>query len=151
MIYVNLSWIAMINYISMLYIVLLFFTLPMKKIVSDQFAPVVWPYSHGVVSNGLLFCSGQIALDGEWQMVGDDIVGEMHQVCKNIWLILNGAWVWFDQVIKCTVLLADIADYAAMNEVYTEYFTSHPARAAFAVKELPKWARVEIETIAEVA
>ena len=119
----------------------------MKKAIATQAAPAaIGPYSQAIEANGTLFISGQIPLDpatGEFS--ADDIKGQTRQVFRNIGAILKEAGLGFEQVVEATVSLADIADFAAMNEVYAEFFAApYPARAAFQVAALPKNAKVEI-------
>jgi 2-iminobutanoate/2-iminopropanoate deaminase len=123
----------------------------MKKVISTSKAPAaVGPYSQAIEANGFVFISGQIPLDPQTgKMVEGGIKEQTHQVLKNIKAILDSAELNFNHVIKSTVFLSDMSDFAAMNEVYAEYYTSdQPARAAFAVKGLPLGALVEIESIA---
>lgn len=123
----------------------------MKKIISTDKAPsAVGPYSQAVEANGMLFISGQVPLDpATGKMAGDDITTQTEQVMKNIAAILEAAGYTFADVVKSTCLLSDMANFKAMNEVYARYYPSEqPARAAFAVRELPLGALVEIETIA---
>lgn len=123
----------------------------MKKVISTPFAPkAVGPYSQAVEKNGMLFVSGQLPIDpltGEFPSGG--AFECFDQIFKNIKAILDGAGYNFSDVVKTTVYLTDINDFASMNEVYTLYFDEpFPARAAFAVKDLPKNARAEVELIA---
>ena len=123
----------------------------MKKIIATDKAPkAIGPYSQAVEVNGMLFVSGQIPLDPATGALSDaDIETQTRLVMNNIGEILREAGYGFENVVKTTCLLADINDFAAMNKVYGEYFpTDAPARSAFAVKFLPKGARLEIETIA---
>ena len=123
----------------------------MKKIIYTEKAPAaVGPYSQAVESNGLLFISGQIPIDPETgKIVDGGILEQTEQVMKNISAILYEAGYTFNQVVKSTCLLSDMANFKAMNEVYARYYKSdQPARAAFAVRELPLGVLVEIETIA---
>lgn len=123
----------------------------MKKIISTNEAPAaVGPYSQAVEANGFLFISGQIPIDPKTgKMVEGGIREQTHQVMKNIGAILKASGCSYSDVIKSTCLLADMADFREMNEVYATYYTDRqPARAAFAVKGLPLGAIVEIETIA---
>jgi len=110
----------------------------------------IGPYSQAVQAGNMLFVSGQIPIDpaiGEF--AGSDITAQTHQSLTNVKNILEAAGYSLNDVVKTTVLLADIADFAAMNAVYAEYFAENkPARACFAVKDLPKGALVEIEAIA---
>ena len=125
----------------------------MKQIIQTDRAPAaVGPYSQAVVipCKELVFCAGQIPLDpATQQMVQGDIKVQTRRVLDNVKAVLEAAGTSFDRVIKTTVFLADMGDFASMNEVYKEYFpTNPPARSAVAVKTLPKDARVEIEVIA---
>lgn len=123
----------------------------MKKIISTQNAPqAIGPYSQAVEVNGTLYISGQVPLDpATMKVVEGGIIEQTEQVMKNIGAILEAAGYKFSDVIKSTCLLSDMANFKAMNEVYGKYYTENPpARAAFAVKELPLSVMVEIETIA---
>ena len=110
----------------------------------------IGPYSQAVQTGNMLFVSGQIPIDpATGVFAGEDITTQTNQSLTNIKNILAAAGYSLKDVVKTTVLLADIADFAAMNAVYAEYFTENkPARAAFAVKDLPRGALVEIEAIA---
>ena len=110
----------------------------------------IGPYSQAVQTGNMLFISGQIPIDpATGAFAGNDITTQTRQSLTNIKAILAEAGADMSNVVKTTVLLADIADFAAMNAVYAEYFTENkPARAAFAVKDLPRGALVEIEAIA---
>lgn len=122
-------------------------------ILSASGAPAaVGPYSHAVRAGGLLFCSGQVALNPETnQLVGDSAAAQAEQVFTNIRAVLAAAGVDLGAVVKTTVLLDSMDDYKAVNEVYARAFGDHrPARSAFAVEALPLGALVEIEVIAEV-
>ena len=122
-----------------------------KKIISTDDAPkAIGPYSQAVEINGMLFISGQIPIDpATGKMVEGGIGEQTEQVMKNIGAILAAAGYSYEHVIKSTCLLADMKYFADMNQVYGRYYPSTPpARAAFAVKELPMQALVEIETIA---
>ncbi len=122
----------------------------MKKVIHTDKAPAaIGPYSQAIEANGMLFISGQIPVDPGSGIVPEGITAQTEQVMKNIAAILNEAGYTFDNVVKTTCLLSDIANFGAMNEVYAKYFlTNPPARAAFAVRDLPKGVMVEIETIA---
>ena len=122
----------------------------MKKVIHTENAPAaIGPYSQAIESNGMLFISGQIPVDPATGIVPEGITAQTEQVMKNISAILTEAGYTFDNVVKTTCLLSDIANFGAMNEVYAQYFTSNPpARAAFAVRDLPKGVMVEIESIA---
>ena len=110
----------------------------------------IGPYSQAVQTGNMLFVSGQIPIDpATGEFAGNDITTQTNQSLTNIKNILAAAGYTLNDVVKTTVLLADIADFAAMNAVYAEFFTENkPARAAFAVKDLPRGALVEIEAIA---
>ena len=110
----------------------------------------IGPYSQAVKAGNMLFVSGQIPIDpATGAFAGKDIVSQTRQSLTNVKNILEAAGYALTDVVKTTVLLADIADFAAMNAVYAEFFTGDcPARACFAVKDLPKGALVEIEAIA---
>ncbi len=123
----------------------------MKRIIETSEAPqAVGPYSQAVEANGTLYISGQIPLDPVTKkIVEGGITEQTLQVMKNIGAILKAAGYGYSDVIKSTCLLNDINDFKAMNEVYAQFYTDKkPARAAFAVKDLPLGALVEIETIA---
>lgn len=123
----------------------------MKKVISTDQAPkAICPYSQAIECNGLLFISGQIPIDPSTGAIVDgDIKIQTRRVLQNITAILEAAGYQLDDVIKCTVLMADMNDFAAMNEIYGEFFTNNkPARAAFGVVQLPMKAKVEIECIA---
>lgn len=123
----------------------------MKKIINSPKAPkAIGPYSQAVEANGTLYISGQIPVDvNTGKFVEGGIREQTEQVLKNVGHILEAAGYTYDNVVKTTCLLNDIADFAAMNEVYAQFYkTECPARAAFAVKSLPMGALVEIETIA---
>jgi 2-iminobutanoate/2-iminopropanoate deaminase len=122
-----------------------------KRVISTPFAPkAVGPYSQAVEKNGILFVSGQLPIDpltGEFPAGG--AYEQLDQIFKNIKGILDEAGYTFEDVVKATVYLTEIDDFAALNEVYMLYFDEpYPARAAFAVKALPKNARAEVEIIA---
>ena len=123
----------------------------MNKIIHTDRAPAaIGPYSQAVQAGNLLFVSGQIPIDpATGVFAGEDITTQTRQSLTNVKAILEEAGYALSDVVKVTVLLADMGDFAAMNAVYAEFFTSDcPARAAFAVKELPRGAKVEIEVIA---
>ena len=126
----------------------------MRQAVSTPSAPAaIGPYSQAVRAGSLLFVSGQIPLDPDTgTMVEGDIAVQTHRVFRNLAGILEAAGSSFDRVVRTTVYLADMNDFAAMNEVYGTYFTSPaPARATIQAARLPKDARVEIDLIAELS
>ena len=124
----------------------------MKKIIIKpaQAAPAVGPYNHAVRAGDLLFCAGQIPLDpATGNLVPGDIKAQTVRVLENVKVILEDQRLSFANVIKSTVFLTNLADFAAMNEVYAKYFTNDfPARSTVQVAALPKGAQVEIEVIA---
>ncbi len=123
----------------------------MKTIIYTDHAPkAVGPYSQAILSGNMLFVSGQIPIDPAiGKVVDNDITVQTHQVLKNMGAILKQAGFDYEHVVKCTCLLSDMENFAAMNAVYAEYFKENPpARAAFAVKALPLGVMVEIECIA---
>ena len=123
----------------------------MKQIHTDRAPAAVGPYSQAVVSGGLCFTSGQIALSPETgEIVGEDITTQTRQVLENLCAVLAAAGASPETVVKTTCYLADIADFAAFNAVYAEYFPGKPARSCVAVKDLPRGALVEVEAVAEV-
>lgn len=121
--------------------------------VETPHAPAaIGPYSQAVVSDGWIFCSGQIPLDpATMELVGGDVAAQTEQVLANLKAVLEAAGGSLTTVVKTTVFLSDMALFAAMNEVYGRHFTGvRPARAAVAVRTLPKNVDVEIECIARV-
>jgi len=123
----------------------------MKEIIHTGNAPkAVGPYSQAIKSGNLLFVSGQIPIDpSTGKVVEGEITEQTHQVLKNMGAILREAGYDYSNVLKCTCLLSDMSDFAAMNTVYAGYFSENPpARAAFAVKGLPLAVMIEIECIA---
>ena len=122
----------------------------MNTIHTDSAPKAVGPYSQAIVSNGLVFTSGQIAINPDTNTVeATDINGQTEQVMKNLKAVLEAAGSSFGKAVKTTCFLADMNDFAAFNEVYGRYFTSLPARSCVAVKTLPKNVLVEVEVIAE--
>lgn len=121
-----------------------------KRIIHTDNAPkAIGPYSQAIEANGMLFVSGQIPVNPATGTIPDGIEAQTQQVMKNIEAILKEAGYGFKDVIKSTCLLNDITNFKAMNEVYAQYYKEDcPARAAFAVKDLPMGVLVEIETIA---
>ncbi|MFD2532011.1 RidA family protein [Gracilimonas halophila] len=123
----------------------------MKKIHSTSKAPAaIGPYSQATSHNGILYCSGQIPLDPEtMEMVGENAAEQAEQVMKNLEAVLVESGIGFSNVLKCTIFLQDMADFAAVNEVYGARFENDPpARETVAVKTLPKNVLVEISCIA---
>ena len=122
----------------------------MKKIISSEPAPkAVGPYSQAVEVNGTLYISGQLPINPETGKMPETIEEQTAQCLKNIGAILKEAGYTFDNVVKSTVLLDNIADFGAMNEVYASVYTKDmPARVCYEVAKLPMGAKVEIETVA---
>ncbi len=121
----------------------------MKMISTDKAPAAIGPYSQAFKVNGLLFTSGQVALNPQTgEVVGTDIETQAEQCCKNIGAILEAAGTDYSKVIKTTCFLADMKDFGAFNAVYGKYFTGKPARSCVAVRELPKQVLCEIEAIA---
>lgn len=121
------------------------------EIVATNAAPAaIGPYSQAVKAGGMVYCSGQIALDPQsGQMVGSTAKEQAVRVMQNLEAVLRAAGSGFDKVVRTTIYLTSMADFAAVNEVYGERFPGHkPARATVAVKELPKGGLVEIDCIA---
>jgi 2-iminobutanoate/2-iminopropanoate deaminase len=125
----------------------------MNEVVSTENAPgAIGPYSQAIKTNGIVFCSGQIPIDPKTgEFAANDIAGQTEQVIKNLEAVLKAAGTGLASVVKTTVFLADMNDFAAMNEVYSKYFSEYkPARATVQAARLPRDARVEIECIATV-
>ncbi len=123
----------------------------MKFVQTSKAPSAIGPYSQAVVANGMVYTSGQIALTPEGVMLENDVVVQTKQVLKNLEAILLEAGSSMDKVIKTTIFIDNMDDFATINEIYEEAFGSHkPARATVAVKTLPKNALVEIDAIALV-
>ena len=125
--------------------------MPKKNIIKPaKSPPAVGPYNHAVRVGGLLFCAGQIPIDpASGNLVAGDIKAQTERVLENIKAILDDQKLTFANVVKSTVFLTDLANFAGMNEVYAKYFTSDfPARSTIQVAALPKGASVEIEVVA---
>jgi 2-iminobutanoate/2-iminopropanoate deaminase len=121
----------------------------MKSITTSDAPSVVGPYSQAIEANGFLFCAGQIGINPKTGNLALDIEEQTHQAMKNIQAVLQAAGVDLNKVVKTTIFLADMADYATVNELYATYFTTtKPARSTVAVAQLPKDALIEIEAIA---
>ena len=121
----------------------------MKYISTENAPAAIGPYSQAIEVNGFIFASGQVPLCPKTGVVvGENITEQATQTCENIKGLLAAAGVGFENVVKTTCFLADIADFAAFNEVYAKYFISLPARSCVAAKDLPKGALCEVEVIA---
>ncbi len=123
----------------------------MKKLFTKNAPEAIGPYSQAVVSGGMLFTSGQIAINPKTgEIFGNNISEQTEMVMKNLGAILENAGIAYDNVIKTTCFLKNMEDFAAFNEIYGRYFTNKPARSCVAVKQLPKDVLVEVEVIAEL-
>ena len=121
----------------------------MKVIATEKAPGAIGPYSQGFVTNGFVYASGQIPVNPADGTIPAGIAAQAEQSCKNVGAIVEAGGSSFEKVVKTTCFLADIADFAAFNEVYAKFFTSKPARSCVAVKDLPKGVLCEIEAIAE--
>ena len=120
-----------------------------KNVIATTAAPgAIGPYSQARLMGDLLITSGQIPVNPATGEIPEGIAAQTEQSCKNVAALMEAAGVTMDNVVKTTCFLADIADFAAFNEVYAKYFTSKPARSCVAVKDLPKGVLCEIEAIA---
>lgn len=123
----------------------------MKTIATSDAPAAIGPYSQAKVVGNLIFTSGQIPLDAATgEVSGQDVAAQAHCSIQNLGAILEAAGSSFEKVIKTTCFLADMADFAAFNAVYEQYFTGKPARSCVAVKALPKGVLCEVEAIAEI-
>ena len=123
----------------------------LNKVATSNAPAAIGPYSQAITVGNLVFTSGQIPINpasGNIEAVG--IAAQTEQVMKNLGAVLEAAGTSYEKAIKTTCFLADIADFAAFNEVYAKYFTEKPARSCVAVKDLPKGALVEVEVIAKI-
>ena len=121
---------------------------PMTVISTDNAPAAIGPYSQGMIVGSLVFCSGQIPVDPATGSIPEGIAAQAEQSCKNVSAVLAAAGSGVTKVVKTTCFLADMADFAAFNEVYARFFTGRPARSCCAVKTLPKNVLCEIEAIA---
>lgn len=123
----------------------------LKKISTDKAPAAIGPYSQAIVTNGMIFTSGQIPIDpSTGEIVGNDITAQAEQVMKNLGAVLEAAGASYESAVKTVCFLSDIADFGAFNTVYEKYFTGKPARSCVGVKELPKAVLCEVEVIAVV-
>ena len=118
--------------------------------ISTNNAPsAIGPYSQAVEANGMIYTSGQIGLTPEGIFAAEDVAGQMHQVMKNLTAVLDAGGVTLNEVLKTTIFLADMNDFAIVNDIYASYFGTHrPVRSTVAVKTLPANALVEIDCVA---
>ena len=120
-------------------------------VISTPNAPAaIGPYSQGMIVGSLVFSSGQIPVDPATGNIPEGITAQAEQSCRNVAAVLEAAGSDLTKVVKTTCFIADMADFAAFNEVYAKYFTGKPARSCCAVKTLPKNVLCEIEAIAEL-
>ncbi len=123
----------------------------MKKIHTNHAPEAIGPYSQAVIAGGMLYTSGQIAINpATGEVEAADIQGQTEQIMKNLGAILAEARSDFKKAVKTTCFLADMGDFAAFNDIYGQYFTEKPARSCVAVKTLPKGVLAEVEVIAEI-
>ena len=123
----------------------------MEYVATKNAPGAIGPYSQAVKAGGLLFTSGQIAINPKTNTVEAKTIAEQAtQVCENLKAVCEAAGTGLDKAVKTVCFLADIADFAEFNEVYGRYFTSKPARSCVAVKDLPKGVLCEVELIAEL-
>ncbi|ASS97797.1 reactive intermediate/imine deaminase [Geobacillus thermocatenulatus] len=123
----------------------------MRKVETTKAPQAIGPYSQGIIVNNMFYSSGQIPLTPEGELVKGDIQAQTHQVFQNLKAVLEAAGASLDTVVKTTVFLKNMDDFAAMNEVYSQYFPNHkPARSCVEVVRLPKDVLVEIEVVALV-
>ena len=121
----------------------------LEKVSTANAPAAIGPYSQAIKTGEFVFTSGQIALDpATGNLVGQDITEQAEQVMKNLAAVLKAAGSSFENVVKTTCFLNDMADFAAFNQVYSKYITTAPARSCVAVRELPKGALVEVEAVA---
>lgn len=121
----------------------------LTKVATDKAPAAIGPYSQGIIAGDFLFASGQIPIDPAiGEIRGSDITQQAEQVMKNVGAILAEAGTDYTKVVKTTCFLADMADFAAFNAVYEQYFSEKPARSCVAVKELPKSVLCEVEVVA---
>ena len=121
-----------------------------NKVETNKAPAAIGPYSQGLTLGNLIFTSGQIPLNPETGVLeGENITEQTHRVCKNLQAVLEAAGGSLQSAVKTVCFLSDMADFAAFNEVYAQYFTEKPARSCVAVKDLPKGALFEVEVIAE--
>ena len=123
----------------------------LKKVETLKAPAAIGPYSQGIIVNGMLYASGQIPIIPETGAIAEgDITAQATQVMHNVGAILEAAGTDYAHVVKTTCFLAEMADFAAFNSVYEQYFTGKPARSCVAVKDLPKGVLCEVEVIAVV-
>lgn len=123
----------------------------MEKVYTNKAPEAIGPYSQAIKTNGLVFTSGQIAINpATGNVESDTIEGQTEQIMKNLGEVLKEAGASFESAVKTVCFLADMNDFSKFNEIYGKYFTSKPARSCVAVKTLPKNVLAEVEVIAEI-
>ncbi len=123
----------------------------LKKVATDKAPAAIGPYSQAVVCGEMVFTSGQIPINpASGKVEAQTIEAQTEQVMKNLGEVLKAAGSGYENAVKTTCFLADIADFAAFNSVYANYFTTCPARSCVAVKDLPKGVKVEVEVVATI-
>ncbi|MBR6568082.1 MAG: RidA family protein [Clostridia bacterium] len=123
----------------------------MKKISTDKAPAAIGPYSQAILCGNMLYTSGQLGMNpANGEIEGKDITEQAEQALQNLGAILAEAGTSFDKIVKTTCFLADMADFAAFNAVYSKYIKNAPARSCVAVKTLPKGGLVEVEAVAVV-
>lgn len=121
----------------------------LQKVSTENAPKAIGPYSQAIICGNMVFTSGQIPINPvSGEVEATDIIGQAEQVMKNLGEVLKSAGTGFENAVKTTCFLADMADFSAFNEVYAKYFTTKPARSCVAVKTLPKNVLVEVEVIA---
>ena len=123
----------------------------MKRIVSDKAPAALGPYVQAVDTGSTVYCSGQLGLDPATGVLPEGVVEQTHQSLKNLQAVLAEAGLTLDDVVKTTVFVQDLGDFAAVNEVYAQYFHSYPARSCVEVSSLPKGALFEVEAVVGLA
>lgn len=123
----------------------------LTKISTEKAPAAIGPYSQAISTGTMLYTSGQLGINpANGELEGNDVTAQAEQVMKNLGAVLEEAGTSFDNIVKTTCFLADMADFAAFNAVYSKYITSAPARSCVAVKTLPKNALVEVEAVAVI-
>ena len=121
------------------------------KISTEKAPAAIGPYSQAISTGSMVYTSGQLGINpATGELEGEDITAQAEQVMKNLGAVLEEAGTSFDNIVKTTCFLADMADFAAFNAVYSKYITTAPARSCVAVKTLPKNALVEVEAVAVI-
>lgn len=123
----------------------------LTKISTEKAPAAIGPYSQAISTGTMLYTSGQLGINpANGELEGNDVTAQAEQVMKNLGAVLEEAGTSFDNIVKTTCFLADMADFAAFNAVYSKYITSAPARSCVAVKTIPKNALVEVEAVAVI-